>query len=60
MYDSRFCVACEAVVGCIILAGGQLGRKSAEVYDEVLGRWLRLPHDLPTVNGLHVMGSALR
>jgi hypothetical protein len=36
------------VAGCIIVGGGGiLQRKSAEVYDEVLGRWLRLPHDLP-------------
>jgi hypothetical protein len=54
MHDSRSYFACEAVAGCIIVAGGQ-GRNSAEVYDEVLGRWLRLPRDLPLSN----MGSAL-
>ena len=50
MHDYRFKFACEAVAGCIIVAGG-LGRQSAEVYDEVLGRWLRLPHDLPSAMG---------
>jgi hypothetical protein len=65
MHDSRAHFACAAVAGCIIVAGG-LGagggypeRKSAEVYDEVLGRWLRLPHDLPHDGGLLLMGSAL-
>jgi len=45
---------------CIIVVGGWYPqRESAEVYDEVLGRWLRLPHDLPRDGGLHSMGSAL-
>jgi hypothetical protein len=44
MHDTRAYFACAAVVGCIIIAGGAAypRRKSAEVYDEVLGRWLRL------------------
>ena len=46
MHDSRDSFACAAVTGCIIVAGGR-HRKSAEVYDEVRGRWLRLPRDLP-------------
>jgi hypothetical protein len=54
----RSCFTCEAVAGCIIVAG-EFGLKSAEVYDEVLGRWLRLRHDLPNVGGLCFMGSAL-
>jgi hypothetical protein len=59
MHDTRTDFACAAVAGCIIVAGGYPQRKSAEVYDEVLGRWLRLPHDLPHDRGLHSMGSAL-
>jgi hypothetical protein len=46
MHDSRSSFACAAVAGCIIVTGGR-GRSSAEVYDEVRGRWLRLPRDLP-------------
>jgi hypothetical protein len=57
MHDSRAHFACGAVAGCVIVAGGY--RKSAEVFDEVLGWWLRLPHDLPYSGGLHDMGSAL-
>jgi len=57
MHDTRAFFACAAVAGCIIVAGGR--SKSAEVYDEVLGRWLRLPHDLPHDGGLYSMGSAL-
>ena len=56
MHDSRSGFACAAVAGCVIVAGGW-GRSSAEVYDEVLGRWLRLPRGLPHVLGQ--MGSAL-
>jgi hypothetical protein len=48
MHASRGNFACAAVAGCIIVAGG-LHRSSAEVYDEVLGRWLRLPFNLPHV-----------
>jgi hypothetical protein len=67
MHDTRTYSACAAVAGCIIVVagctivggGGFLKRKSAEVYDEVLGRWLRLPHDLPHDGGVHNMGSAL-
>jgi len=59
MHDTRSIFACAAVAGCIIVAGGggSLPRKSAEVYDEVLGRWLRLPHDLPRDGEMRVMGS---
>jgi hypothetical protein len=57
MHDSRQGFACTAVAGCIIVAGGQ-HRQSAEVFDEALGRWLRLPHDLPYV-GRQGMSSAL-
>ena len=60
MHDSRSFFVCVAVAGCIIVVGGAPQRRSAEVFDEVLGRWLRLPCDLPNVGaGLDGMGSAL-
>ena len=60
MHDTRAFFACAAVAGCIIVAGGGYPqRKSAEVYDEVLGRWLRLPYDLSHDGGMRTMGSAL-
>jgi hypothetical protein len=55
---SRVYFACGAVAGCVFVAGG-FGLTSAEVYDEELNRWLRLPCDLPHVGGLSGMGSAL-
>jgi hypothetical protein len=66
MREARSYFACAAVAGCIIVAGGG-GRtpnglvrlRSGEVFDEVLGRWLHLPCDLPYNGGLMVMGSAL-
>jgi hypothetical protein len=58
MHDARRLFACGAVTGCVIVAGGA-GLKSAEVYDEELNRWLRLPCDLPYVGELFAMGSAL-
>jgi hypothetical protein len=59
MHDSRSFFVCVAVAGCIIVAGGAPRPRSAEVFDEVLGRWLRLPCDLPHAHGLAEMGSAL-
>jgi hypothetical protein len=56
MHDPRAGFACAAVAGCVVIAGGY-DRRSAEVYDEVLGRWLRLPRGLP--HDLVRMGSAL-
>jgi hypothetical protein len=58
MHDSRSYFACVAVAGCVIVAGG-IGRRTVEVYEEVLDRWLRLPCDLPHTSGLWAMGSAL-
>ena len=58
MHETRAHFACAAVAECIIVAGGWQ-RTSAEVYDELLGRWLRLPCDLPHNRGLCFMGSAL-
>jgi hypothetical protein len=60
MHDSRIYFTCAAVAGCVTVVGGGFPqRKSAEAYDEVLGRWLRLPHDLHHDSGLRSMGSAL-
>jgi hypothetical protein len=56
MHDTRAYLSCAAVAGCVIVTGGP-GRASAEVYDEVLGRWLRLPSNLP--HDLFYMGSTL-
>ena len=58
MHDARGFFTGAAVAGCIIVAGGQ-GLKSAEVFDEVLNRWLRLPYDLPLDGWLFTMGSTL-
>jgi hypothetical protein len=58
MHDARSLFVCAAVAGCVIVAGGH-GLKSAEVFDEVLDRWLRLLCDLPVDYELHAMGSAL-
>jgi hypothetical protein len=58
MHDARVDFTGAAVAGCIIVAGGH-GLKSAEVFDEVLDRWLRLPYDLPLDGGLYCMASAL-
>ena len=58
MHDTRENFACAAMAGCIIVAGG-VDRQSAEVYDEVLGRWLRLPRDLPHVDRWGMSGALL-
>jgi hypothetical protein len=58
MHEPRSHFACGAVAGCVIVAGG-FGLKSAEVYDEELNRWLRLPCDLPYESSLDNMGSAV-
>jgi hypothetical protein len=58
MNDARTDFACAAVAGCVIVVGGE-GLKSAEVFDEVLDRWLRLPCDLPMDGQLRDMGSTL-
>jgi len=54
MHDTQAYYACAAVAGCIIVAGGggYPPRKTAEVYDEVLGRWL---HDSPHDGGLSII-----
>jgi hypothetical protein len=57
-HDARMQFACAAVAGCIIVVGGHC-LKSAEVFDEVLDRWLQLPCDLPIDRQLYSMGSTL-
>jgi hypothetical protein len=68
MHEVRTLFACVAVAGCIVVAGGCGGRnpqglwdsvRTAEVFDEVFDRWVRLPCDLPHNAGLNAMGSAL-
>jgi hypothetical protein len=58
MHVARIHFACGSVAGCVIVVGGR-GLKSAELYDEELNRWLRLPYDLPHVGELSGMGSAV-
>ena len=58
MHDSRWLLTCAAVARCIIVAEGAPQCKSSKVYDEVRGKWLRLPCDLPSAGGLVHMGSA--
>jgi len=66
MHMERCGFACAAVAKCILVADGDSRTpngwaclRSAEVFDEVLGHWLRLPCDLSYDNGLCAMGSAL-
>ena len=58
IHNGSLCRPCAAVAGCVIVAGGY-GRTSAEVYDEELNRWLRLPCDMPYESSLYAMGSAV-
>ena len=63
MHDARAGMACVAVGGCVIAAGGaaptSCHARSVEVYEEALGRWRRLPCSLPDSAGSIWMGSAL-
>ena len=59
MHEARRGSTCATVPGGIIVAGGE-GLKSAEVYDEAMDRWFRLPHDLPgDAAELELAGSAI-
>jgi len=58
MHEPRRGFACVAIGGCVIVAGG-IGSTTAEVYEEGLGRWRRLPCSLPHDSQLHMMGSTL-
>jgi len=58
MHEPRCAFVCAAIGGCVIVAGG-VGSATAEVYEEGLGRWRRLPCSLPYGSQLRWMGSAL-
>ncbi len=58
MHTARVGFACAAIGGCVFVAGGA-DSITAEVYEEALGRWRRLPCSLPRDNRLVLMGSAL-
>jgi hypothetical protein len=57
-HEARKGFACAAIGGCVIVAGG-FGSRTAEVYEEALRRWRRLPCSLPFDTELCRMGSAL-
>jgi hypothetical protein len=58
MHEPRWGFACAAIGGCVIVAGG-IRSTTAEVYEEGLGRWRRLPCSIPHHTQLYMMGSAL-
>jgi hypothetical protein len=58
MHEPRRGFACAAIGGCVIVAGGS-GSTTAEVYEEGLGQWRRLPCSLSHDSQLYMMGSAL-
>jgi len=58
MHEARRGFACAAIGGCVIVAGG-VGSITAEVYEEGLGRWRRLPDSLPFDTELYGAGSAV-
>jgi len=58
MHEQRWGFACVAVGGCVIVAGGG-DSITAEVYEEGLERWRRLPCSLPHDGQLYSTGSAL-
>jgi hypothetical protein len=58
MLEGRVNFVCEAISGCVIVAGG-CASVTAEVYEEALGRWWRLPCDAPHDFQLQGSGSAV-
>ena len=62
MHEARKAFACASIGGCVIVAGGDRSL-TAEVYEEALGRWRRLPCNLPhlddAMHSLFASGSAL-
>jgi hypothetical protein len=58
MHEPRHGFVCAAIGGCVIVAGG-LASTTAEVYEEGLGRWRRLPCSLPHHGQLCWTGSAM-
>jgi hypothetical protein len=62
MHEARTAFACEAIGGCVIVAGGSgngVARlRTVEVYEEAVGRWRMLPCSLHT-DFIWMAGSAL-
>jgi hypothetical protein len=58
MHEPRWGFACAAIGGCVIVAGG-VGSTTAEVYEEGLGRWRRLPSSLPHDGQFYMLASAM-
>jgi hypothetical protein len=58
MHEAREGFACAAIGGCVIVAGGERSI-TAEVYEEALGRWRRLPCSLPPDAGIYMTGSVV-
>jgi hypothetical protein len=58
MHEAQHAFACAAIGGCVIVAGGVVSI-TAEVYEEALGRWRRLPYSLPHDGQLFALGNAL-
>jgi hypothetical protein len=46
------------VGGCVVVAGGGTSTSVVEVYEEALGRWRRLPCNLPH-NGLLIWAGSV-
>jgi hypothetical protein len=60
MLEARSGLTCTAVGGCVIVAAGYGSTAVVDVYEEALGRWRRLPCNLPHEGGnLYGAGSAL-
>jgi hypothetical protein len=58
MREARRGLTCAAVGGCVIVAGGR-STAVVEVYEGALGRWRRLPCNLPIEGALRYAGGAL-
>jgi hypothetical protein len=58
MHRARRHFVCASIGGCAVVAGGDLSN-TVEVYEEGLGRWRRLPCNLPDSAGTSSMGSAV-
>ena len=58
MHEARCGFACAEIGGCVIVAGG-CRSTTAEVYEDGLRRWYRLPCDLPFDDVIFGIGSEL-
>jgi len=58
MHEPQSGCTCAAIGGCVIVASGW-GSTTAEVYEEGLGRWRRVPCNLPHDSQLKWMSGAL-